>query len=107
MDGYKTLDKETVLAELRFAIEHKIEFFTHCVDELLHPIDVQDICNKLKIQAETHASFITDTMVKRAYYTLEFYKKNEITKNSIGTYFGIDLVSSANDKEFEPEEEQG
>ena len=106
MEEYKTLDKETVLAELRFAIEHKVEYLTHGVDELLDYIDVQDICNKLKIQAKFYASFITDTAVKRAYYILEFYTENGFTKNSIGTYFGADLVSSANDKEFEPEEGQ-
>lgn len=106
MEEYKTLDKETVLAELKFAMEHRIEYFTHGADKLLDYIDVQDICNKLKIQAKFYASFITDAAIKRAYYVLEFYTKNEFTKSSIGTYFGIDLVSSANDKEFEPEEEQ-
>ena len=106
MEEYKTLDKEIVLAELRFAIEHKVEYFTHGADKLLDYIDVQDICNKLKIQAKFYASFITDAAVKRAYCILEFYTENGFIKNSIGTYFGADLVSSANDKEFEPEEGQ-
>lgn len=105
MEEYRILDEEVVLAELKFAMEHKINFSTHKIDELLHPIDVQSICDKLKIQANIHASFITEGPIKRAYYILDFYTKNGSIKESIGTYFGKDLVSSGIDMEFEPEEE--
>lgn len=105
MREHKVLDEETVIAELKFAMEHKIDFSAHEIDELLRPIDVQSICDKLKIQANIHASFITEGPIKRAYYILDFYTKNGSIKKSIGTYFGKDLVSSGIDMEFEPEEE--
>ena len=105
MREHKVLDEETVIAELRFAMEHKIDFCAYNIDELLHPIDVQSICDKLKIQANIHASFITEGPIKRAYYILDFCTKNGSIKKSIGTYFGKDLVSSGIDMEFEPEEE--
>lgn len=105
MEEYRILDEEVVLAELKFAMEHKINFSAHKIDELLHPIDVQSICDKLKIQANIRASFITEGPIKRAYYILGFYTKNGSIKKSIGTYFGKDLVSSGIDMEFEPEEE--
>lgn len=105
MEEYRILDEEVVLAELKFAMEHKINFSAHKIDELLHPIDVQSICDKLKIQANIHASFITEGPIKRAYYILDFYTKNGSIEKSIGTYFGKDLVSSGIDMEFEPEEE--
>lgn len=105
MREHEVLDEETVIAELKFAMEHKINFSAHKIDELLHPIDVQSICDKLKIQANIHASFITEGPIKRAYYILDFYTKNGSIKKSIGTYFGKDLVSSGIDMEFEPEEE--
>lgn len=95
--------KKTVLTELKFAIEHKINFTTHDIDELLSPDEIQNICNELKIKAKIYASFMTDKPVQRAYYILDFYVG---TNNSIGTYFGIDLISSNNDKKFEPEEEE-
>ena len=105
MEEYRILDEEVVLAELKFAMEHKIDFSAHKIDELLHPIDVQRICDKLKIQANIHASFITEGPIKRAYYILEFYTINDSIKKSSGAYFGKDLVSSGIDMEFEPEEE--
>lgn len=106
MEERRILNEKTVLAELKFAIEHKIHFTTHNIDELLSPDEIQNICNELKIKAKIYASFMTDTSYKRAYYILDFYRENGFTDSSIGTYFGIDLVSSNNDKKFEPEEEE-
>lgn len=54
MEEYKTLDKETVLAELRFAIEHKIKFSKKDLKEILSFGDIQDICNELNINAKMH-----------------------------------------------------
>ena len=105
MEERRILNEKTVLTELKFAIEHKIIFTTHNIDELLSPDEIQNICNELKIKAKIYASFMTDTPYKRAYYILDFYRENCFTDSSIGTYFGIDLVSSNNDKKFEPEEE--
>ncbi len=105
MREHKVLDEETVIAELRFAMEHKIDFCAHNIDELLSPIEIQNICNKLKIQSKIQAYFITDSFPNRAYYTLSFYTENDYTTNSIGTYFGNSLVSSDNNMKFEPAEE--
>ncbi len=43
MREHKVLDEETVIAELRFAMEHKIDFCAHNIDELLSPIEIQNI----------------------------------------------------------------
>ena len=106
MEERRILNEKTALAELKFAIEHKIDFCAHNIDELLSPDEIQNICNELKIKAKIYASFMTDTSYKRAYYILDFYRENGFTDSSIGTYFGIDLVSSNNDKKFEPEDEE-
>ena len=72
MEEYKTLDKETVLAELRFAIEHKIKFSKKDLKEILSFGDIQDICNELNINAKIQPIFV-DGPIRVAYYTIEFY----------------------------------
>ena len=101
MEEYKTLDKETVLAELRFAIEHKIEFSKKELKEILSFGDVQDICNKLNINAKIQPIFVSGP-IRDAYHTLEFYHFYGSVTQTIGKYTEHVLVSSNDEEYFQP-----
>ena len=97
---------ESTIKELEFALETGMDFTKHDVAELLNEIEVQDICNKLGLKAnlravcvQKHDAYSCD----RAYYVLSFGKKDK--QCDFATYFGKDLVSSSNDYDLEPEEE--
>lgn len=101
MEEYKTLDKETVLAELRFAIEHKIEFSKKELKEILPFGDIQNICNELNINAKTRSIFV-DGPIRGAYHTLEFYHFYGSVTQTIGKYTERVLVSSNDEECFQP-----
>lgn len=101
MEEYKTLDKETVLAELRFAIEHKIKFSKKDLKEILSSGDVQDICNELNINAKIRSIFV-DGPIRDAYHTLEFYHFYGSVTQTIGKYTEHILVSSNDEECFQP-----
>lgn len=102
MGPLKNMNKRTTLKVLKFALEHDLEFCVHEVNELLHSIDVQEICNELNIGASIEARF-PDSKTKGAYYLLKFYKENNDDTKRIGMYVGRELVSPDNNRLFSPE----
>lgn len=98
---------EGTIRELKFALGHGIEFTKHNIFTLLNRHEVEKVCNELGIKAEMHATFMEgfDGQPYRGYYVLSFYRGNEC-RSSIGTYFGIDLVTKSMDYTTESEEEE-
>lgn len=98
---------ENTIEELRFALEHGIEFTKHEIFALLNRCEVDKVCNELGIKAEMHATFMegANGQPYRGYYVLSFYRGNEC-RSPIGTYFGIDLVTKSMDYTTESEEEE-
>lgn len=99
------MTEESTLNELEFALAHGINFTKHCVDELLDPVGVQTVCNKLGVRAKLQANFYSDNNRKRAYYSLSFNKNDCRWGNAIGIYCGVTLFDSDAEYEYEIEPE--
>ena len=79
---------EETLEELKFAIEHDIDFSKHNVDKILDKEDVERIVKELGVRARYRAGFLNN---ERAYYTLYFDTGS--CSRDIATYFGKPIVN--------------
>ena len=91
--------------ELLFALNNDLNFSKHQIDELLDPVSVANICNKLNVRASLEANVYEDSHRKRAYYSLQFTRADERYGVAVATYFGKTLVDSDNNYTIEPEVE--
>lgn len=99
------MTEENTTEELLFALNNNLDFTKHYVDELLDPVSVSSICNKLNIRAKLEANVYEDGHRKRAYYSLQFTRADSQYGVAIATYFGKTLVDSDNDYDIEPDNE--
>lgn len=97
---------KSTIEELRFALEHDIELTKHEIFSLLNRYEVEKVCNELGIKASVRATFMegSDGQPYRGYYVLSF-SRNEGYGSTIGTYFGVDLVTKSADYITEGEAE--